>query len=94
MYDNKANYTGMTKYGKIIPHLLLVHPGEPAQFYCDSQTRPTWLKDGSEPANAFFLQESIVFRSVTQDDSGIYECDGRSHDGEDFNAFAELAVGS
>ena len=94
IYDNNTNYAGMTYYGKIIPHLQLAHIGDSAHFYCDSQTRPVWLKAGSEPSNAIYIMESIVLESVTQDDSGIYECEGTSHDGEDFNAFAELAVGS
>ena len=59
---------------------------------CQSKTKARFTKDGKNVNSMYQVKNSLVFQEVTQEDRGIYLCNGSGSQGN-FEASSQLLVG-
>lgn len=86
---------------EISPNVLSVNMGGSTEFRClvttngatISNQQITWLKDGRQLPTSGRNGDTLLLSSVGREDKGMYQCVVRRHEGDTFQASAELQLG-
>ena len=84
----------MSNYGNITPMHRAVYVGQTLNLRCHSKNIPTWIKQGGNiRLSHIIIYNTLCLMNVTEEDSGIYTCQGTGFHDLPFEAQSELLVG-
>lgn len=78
--------------GVIRPEFQVGYEGSTLHILCSSMSLPVWIRDGM-PARGHVTEHFLKIEKVTQEDNGLYMCEGTNLDGTTFTAMSKLYVG-
>ena len=80
--------------GYISPSSIVLGENEKITLQCNSLDKPTWSKENGTIREIHRrMYYYLLLINVTEEDSGIYNCEGHLNDGAYFEASAEVLVG-
>lgn len=78
---------------KIFPEHQIAYIGSRTEISCFSDIEPKWVKDKMDVAPTMYSFNFILFKDVSEKDSGDYICGGRNFEGFFFAASTLLVAG-